>query len=361
MPDHSFQCFMKAVFEEEVFIDSSVSVIIPVYNTIPYLREALDSVIHQTYPQLEILLIDDGSTDGSAALCDTYLPDPRVQVVHQENRGLSAARNVGIERATGDYIAFLDADDAFRPEMIKEMLAAAQQSRADLVACSHALYWTDGRLDEAGRQGIPEGNGFRYEREESLTSREARRRLLDGRFSCQAWNKLYKRELWDVLRFPEGHVYEDNRVMFDILEACESVYTLPSVCVLHRKRKGSITTTASVQNLQDHILAMQTVDDYVDSRVPEVFTEEDAADAREKHAGAITVLYGKLLYRRTERETMRRIREDIRAQWNRIPHRRARSGALFILFKYAPFLIAPALFCRHRMGQLDRKKQRARS
>ena len=99
-----------------------VSVIIPVYNVAPYLREALDSVIHQTYHSLQILIIDDGSTDGSASICDEYLSDPRVIVIHQDNRGLSNARNVGLDLMTGEYTAFLDSDDAYHPTFIENLV-----------------------------------------------------------------------------------------------------------------------------------------------------------------------------------------------------------------------------------------------
>ncbi len=95
-------------------MDPLVSVIVPVYNVLPYLQEALDSLIGQTYRELEIILIDDGSTDGSGDVCDEYAErDQRINVIHQENKGLSAARNVGLDEANGDYIAFLDPDDAF--------------------------------------------------------------------------------------------------------------------------------------------------------------------------------------------------------------------------------------------------------
>ena len=99
--------------------NSLVSVIIPVYNVKPYLKEALDSVVQQTYRKLEIIIVDDGSTDGSDKICDMYRQDTRVTVVHQENRGLSNARNTGMSMMKGDVVAFLDSDDAYYPDMIE--------------------------------------------------------------------------------------------------------------------------------------------------------------------------------------------------------------------------------------------------
>ena len=123
-----------------------VSVIIPVFNVKMYLKEALDSVIHQSYSNLEILVIDDGSTDGSGALCDYYKQDPRVRIVHQDNKGLSAARNTGLDIMTGDYISFLDSDDAYHLNYIEEMLNCIVQENADIVVSRYGIYHTVNEL-----------------------------------------------------------------------------------------------------------------------------------------------------------------------------------------------------------------------
>jgi glycosyltransferase involved in cell wall biosynthesis len=99
-----------------------VSVIIPVYNVAPFLRESLDSVINQTYTDLEIIIIDDGSTDSSGLICNEYTMDCRVKVVHQSNGGLSVARNIGLDIFRGDYVTFLDPDDVFMPDMSKRLI-----------------------------------------------------------------------------------------------------------------------------------------------------------------------------------------------------------------------------------------------
>ena len=102
-----------------------VSIIIPVYNVAPYLVEALDSVVHQSYGNLEIIIIDDGSTDGSAEICDDYARrDRRIRLIHQENKGIGAARNVGLDIMNGEAVAFLDSDDAYDPDFIEAMVSA---------------------------------------------------------------------------------------------------------------------------------------------------------------------------------------------------------------------------------------------
>ena len=186
-----------------------VSVIIPVYNVEPYLREALDSVLSQTYDNLEIILIDDGSTDGSGDICDEYaLHDSHIRVIHQNNKGLSAARNAGLDVISGDYIVFLDSDDVYLPEYVSYLKEILVKEDADIVECKLKTF----------------RNGESYANNESITDQsteyrtfnriEALHALVHDDISVVATNKLYKRKLWDDIRFPEGYVYEDNNSMY---------------------------------------------------------------------------------------------------------------------------------------------------
>ena len=110
-----------------------ISIIVPVYNVAGFLREALDSLISQTYANIEIIIVDDGSTDDSDTICNEYKKDPRVTVLHQENKGLSEARNSGLEAMTGDYVAFLDSDDALKPGAIAKILSIAKEFSPDII------------------------------------------------------------------------------------------------------------------------------------------------------------------------------------------------------------------------------------
>lgn len=247
-----------------------VTVIVPVYNVAPYLREALDSVIGQRYKNLEILVVDDGSTDESGQLCDDYLRDPRVRVIHQRNRGLSAARNVGLDRMTGEYLAFLDPDDAFHPEMISRMMHAMAGSGADMVACCYQVFSATGPLDRARpvRRFVMEG------RLRSTT--EALNDLIAGELNQSVWNKLYRRELWDGLRFPEGYVYEDVRTTYRVIEKAKQIQTLPDCLYKNRKRPGSITATPSPRNILDCAAAKHILEEYVTAHTPAIFKPEIA-------------------------------------------------------------------------------------
>ena len=109
--------------------------IIPVYNVAHYVKQSIDSVINQTYKNLEIIVIDDGSTDDSGVICDSYASDSRVIVIHQRNKGLSGARNIGLNVMTGDIVAFLDSDDYYYPNMLEVMVSQMESSNADIVIC----------------------------------------------------------------------------------------------------------------------------------------------------------------------------------------------------------------------------------
>ena len=240
-----------------------ISVIIPVYNVLPYLREALESVLCQTYHHLETIIIDDGSTDGSGSVCDEYLSDPRVQVIHQENRGLSGARNTGFDHATGDYIAFLDPDDAFHPKMIEQLYEALMQQSADLVSCGYDTYETEGCFETEERT-----EPVKFGTVVSVSGKDAIHDLAEGNFPVIVWNKLYPKRIWETLRFPEGRFYEDIWIMPAVLSHCDRIAIVPDALVYHRKRASSITSTFSVHNLQDLIAAHQAALDSMEQIQP---------------------------------------------------------------------------------------------
>ena len=162
-----------------------VSVIIPVYNVLPYLKESLDSVTNQTYKNLEIIIVDGGSTDGSASVCDSYKTDSRVKVIHQENKGLSGARNAGLELATGEYIAFLDSDDAFLLNMIQTMVEGIERSKADIAVCGFDIVYSKKNMTESR---FFKKRGFRIEKEETLS----RNRVNDNNFMFSSKETLQK-------------------------------------------------------------------------------------------------------------------------------------------------------------------------
>lgn len=244
-----------------------VSVIIPVYNVRPYLTEAVESVLNQSYKKLEIILIDDGSTDGSGDICDEFSKkDNRILVLHQENKGLSCARNKGLDMMSGDAVAFLDSDDAYHPEFVQSMVYAIVHQSADLVVCKYTGIKCEGSLQKQDvEKGYPLIGAGVYCRKDIL------RALAENLVNQSVWNKLYKRELWDDTRYPEGHVYEDRCTTFRILNVCKKISVLDDILYLHRIHPGSITDTYSQKNISDWLLSFSLFNSFIESNIPEIY------------------------------------------------------------------------------------------
>lgn len=195
----------------------TISVAVAVYNSDAYLDRAVTSLLNQTYKNLEIILVDDGSTDHCPAICDKYAEaDSRVKVIHKENGGLFTSRNVGIENATGDYLAFLDGDDWVDEDMYEKMLSALKEKEADMAVCRYRCVYQNETVDgSTDRLAVMEGQEMlaKYlEEDEAFQIQNA------------AWNKLYRRSLLGELRFP-ARWYEDMLYTIQLLNKPQrSVY-----------------------------------------------------------------------------------------------------------------------------------------
>lgn len=252
-----------------------VSVIVPVYNVEPYLEEAIESIINQSYKELEIILVDDGSTDGSGNICDKYQKsDSRIKVIHQENRGLSGARNAGLDICEGDIIAFLDPDDAFCKDAIFKMTEAMTESGAEIVECNFANYVGRARMNEQKLKRLPKAIRPKNNREGLYTKREALFMQCSQNLGTTVWNKIYKREIWKDLRFREGQNYEDLDIILPLVSKCEKLYILDEKLIMRRIRKGSITSTNTLKNLKDRILAHNHYTEYIKEHTPSLFGED---------------------------------------------------------------------------------------
>lgn len=246
-------------------LQRKVSVIIPVYNEHLYLHEALDSVINQTYSNLEIIIIDDGSVDGCGEIADEYAEkDKRIRVIHQENKGLSTARNIGLSMMTGDAVAFFDSDDALAPSYVEDMMKAMLETQTDMVVCGFNVNRTERRLVPRGRVEPPINPGL-YDRVSIL------RALVDHKVNVQVWNKLYRRELFESIRFPDGHIYEDIATAHKFFNACKAIYVLDKPLYLYRKHEGSIT---SCPNKEALAWSYSQFADFVEANTPNIFTSE---------------------------------------------------------------------------------------
>ena len=253
-----------------------ISVIVPVYNVEPYLEEAIESVMHQTYADLEIILVDDGSTDGSGEICDRYQKrDSRIKVIHQENRGISAARNEGIDICKGEMIAFLDPDDAFCKDMLQKMSDAMLESGADIVECNYAEYKGVHPMDPQEIRKKRKCFSSEENRRGLYLKRDALLMQLDGKITPTVCNKLFERKVWNGIRFREGQNYEDTDIILPLLGEAESVYILDEGLYMRRIRKGSITTTHTIKNIRDGELAHRHYFEYIQSHSPKYFDEKN--------------------------------------------------------------------------------------
>ena len=210
-----------------------ISVIVPIYKVEEYLDECVASILSQTHSRLEVILVDDGSPDNCPQMCDDWAKkDERIRVIHKINGGLSDARNAGIEIATGEYIAFVDSDDFIMPDMLEKLLAAIQREKADIAAC--------GILDCEGDRRRAWGCKDLAGTPERIFD------LLyhDTAYPVAAWNKLYRRECWQELRFPVGKTCEDAFTTYRLIHNARRIVMVPQALYCYRIRPGSIMTAA---------------------------------------------------------------------------------------------------------------------
>lgn len=222
-----------------------ISVIIPVYNVAPYLRRCTDSVLSQKGPSLEVLLIDDGSTDGSGALCDAIaVEDDRVQVVHKPNGGLSSARNAGLDLAQGHYVSFVDSDDYLEEDAYRDLVHLAQKFQVPLVC--------GGRFDVEEETGAKQ-LGLCPEKEGLLSGENLVRRIFTWNgLDSSACDKLFERSLFEGIRFPLGMINEDVAIIYRVCLRAGSGGLLPRPFYNYCHRSDSITT-AQVSQKDFHL------------------------------------------------------------------------------------------------------------
>lgn len=218
-----------------------ISVIIPVYNVNEWLGQTLDSVLAQSWGDWELILVDDGSSDGSGRICDRYASkDSRISVIHQKNGGPSEARNAGLEMARGSEIAFIDSDDYIPPHYLETLSAALEETGADAVCVKMR------RFIGSGREAVvswKKDSGKRYEEKPSIIGpEEAVNQILyqDGYVDASPCGKLYRRALWEGMRFTSGILYEDLDLIYRVLARAQCIAVTTATEYFYRITPGSI-------------------------------------------------------------------------------------------------------------------------
>lgn len=226
--------------------NSLISVIIPVYNVKPYLRQCLDSVIKQTYENLEIIIIDDGSTDGSESICDEYNSvDSRISIFHTTNKGLSAARNLGLNSINdkSEYIVFIDSDDWMEINAIQQLYNIAVENQAEIVSCLYYYEKPDGKkISNILDQKVV------------LDSSQILKYYVKDK-NCVGqivWNKIYKSCLFSDIRYPEGMLFEDIATTYKVMEKAQKLVITPEPLIHYRVRETSLSRCYCMKSFIDY-------------------------------------------------------------------------------------------------------------
>ena len=214
--------------------ESLISVIVPVYNVSAYLDRSMETLVAQTYQNLEIIMVDDGATDNSGALCDEWArKDARIRVIHQKNGGLSRARNAGLDAVSGEYVMFFDSDDLLNPDICR-ILYEALGKDADIAVCDVVHVFSD--KDHAFTVS---------EQQDTLTPESAIRQMwYQTGFLPSAWAKLYRRELFATLRFTPDLRFEDIDILHEVFWNADKIVYSHSRMYGYVHRENSITTSA---------------------------------------------------------------------------------------------------------------------
>lgn len=230
-----------------------ISIIVPVYNVEKYVERCIRSILAQTFEDFELILVDDGSTDRSGEICDTYgQQDTRIYVLHQKNRGLSGARNAGLEIASGEYLTYIDSDDWVGETYLEELYNNAVKHNASVSICCYAVEWEN---NSHSRKKIKEWN----QTVQTLSGREAAKKIVaeNDRKMITAWGKLYRKELKPLLIYPLGKTHEDEFVTYRVLYESERVALSEKPLYFYLQREASIMSRGYSEKRLDKVTALK--------------------------------------------------------------------------------------------------------
>ena len=229
-------------------LQEKISVIVPIYNVEDYLHRCVDSIINQTYTNLEIILVDDGSPDNCLKICDEYAKkDSRIKVVHKKNGGLSDARNAGLEIATGEYIGFVDSDDYISLYFYEKLMNVIKVSGSDIVECGVKKFTENNEINDVENSKLDFKIFNKFEAMQNL--------IMNKILSVTVWNKLYKKDVIDKLRFKVGKTNEDNFFTYLAFDNANKISKLDDELYYYLQRENSIMGESYKLNRLDEIEA----------------------------------------------------------------------------------------------------------
>lgn len=252
-------------------MEEKVSVIVPIYNVEKYLRRCIDSILNQTYKNLEIILVNDGSTDNCREICEEYTTiDNRIKVINKENKGIADTRNVGVNAVTGNYIAFVDSDDYIDKDMIRDLYYILKKYDSDISICEYEL------LDE-GVIPKKKGNGkiIEYNKIDAL-----KELIKNKHITSHCWNKLYKKELWNNVEFPIGKRFEDLAVMYLVFEKINKAVYMDDVKYYYIRRNNSIMKAIDKELIEEYKEAAINRCNYIKANYSNLNKEIEIAEVK---------------------------------------------------------------------------------
>ncbi len=243
-----------------------ISVVVPVYRVEKFLPQCMDTLLNQSYPDLDIILVDDGSPDSCGAMCDDYARrDSRIRVVHRTNGGLSAARNSGIDIAAGEYITFIDSDDFLLPGILEHAVGLSGQEDADMVSWQHIRCGEDQTPEDICIPGEAE-SVQRFE-----GAQEKMRCFLSGQeIGTVAWGKLYRTALFSDIRYPVGKYHEDVYTTYQLVHKAARIVTTTETGYVYRQTGGSITTEGFSEKRLDSIEGKLLQAGFIEEQYPDL-------------------------------------------------------------------------------------------
>ncbi len=237
-----------------------ISIIVPVYKVEEYLDKCIESIVNQTYTNLEIILVDDGSPDNCPEICDKWAErDNRIKVIHKSNGGLSDARNAGLSVATGDFIAFVDSDDYIETDMYEKLLDVALRNNTDIVSCKLRMVYENEDYSVASEDT---GDVIIYSTEEAMSA------LIDDKIRQVVWNKLYRTEIIKDVNFDVGKYHEDEFWSYKAIGAAKKIATIDYTGYNYLQRSGSIMGNSYSLKRLDAVEAKSLRQDFLKLNFP---------------------------------------------------------------------------------------------
>lgn len=304
---------------ENQYGKGTISVIVPIYNTEPYLKKCIDSIIGQTYRNLEIILVDDGATDGSGEICDVYQKtDKRVKVIHKQNGGLSSARNSGLEIAKGEYIGFVDSDDYVAADMY-ESLITCMYDEVDIVTCGSCQVYPSNVRKPKRKKHCAHKN-IKYSTGEMIEE------LLKGDlFSYSVCEKLFRKELFNGIRFPFGRISEDLPVTYALFKKCRNVVNIGEAKYYQFRREDSISRKDFYFRRIDNVLFHRDILQDIEKEYPQFrdIAEANYINSIVRRVGEIRESKDRAMYRELEKRLVKVLkRMQVRIIFNKYLNRR---------------------------------------